>query len=498
MIIDYDICEMLDDKMMNYSAYVILHRALPAIEDGLKVSLRRILYTMHDAKMINLTKSANISGQVMKVHPHGDSYPTIVNMIQEDNHTNPFIIGKGAFAYHTSRDTQPASSRYTEAKIAPYSQEMMEGLKKNSVEMLPTFDGSGVEPSVLPVKHPNILTHSQSGIAVGLATNFPSFNLSEVCDYTTSYLKGLKPKDLIPDFATGGSIIFNKTQIKNINSTGRGRVDIRAKYMVDGEYILIKEIPYTTTREAIIEKIIDLAKSNRLKEVVDVKDTTDLKGMEIEIRVKKGTNADILMEKLYMQTPLQSSFSANMNCLVDNHPKVLGVTSVVEQWLKFRKQCLRRELEFDIDGIKVEINKQKGLQIILSDLDKAISLIRNSKSEKEVIEKLTSHFKLNQAQVEYISTIRLFNMNEEWLHNRTSKLKDTEHKLKSMQQDLNSDEYYNQTIISQLQEIKAKYGQPRRTEIIHESEIEEVAEVDLIEDYNCQIVLSKEGYMTKT
>ena len=210
MEINYDICNVLDDKMMDYSAYVILHRALPSIEDGFKVSLRRILYTMHRHNMTKLTKSASVSGKVMEIHPHSDCYPTIVNMVQKDNHVNPFIIGKGAFAYHTS--TQPASSRYSEVRIAPYSQEMMEGLKKNSVEMIPTFDGNSEEPLYLPTKHPNILTHSQQGMAVGMAANFPSFNLKEVCDCTIDYLNGITDKELVPDFATGGELIYNKSQ----------------------------------------------------------------------------------------------------------------------------------------------------------------------------------------------------------------------------------------------------------------------------------------------
>ena len=492
MEINYDICNVLDDKMMDYSAYVILHRALPSIEDGFKVSLRRILYTMHRHNMTKLTKSASVSGKVMEIHPHSDCYPTIVNMVQKDNHVNPFIVGKGAFAYHTSRDTQPASSRYSEIRIAPYSQEMMEGLKKNSVEMIPTFDGNSEEPLYLPTKHPNILTHSQQGMAVGMAANFPSFNLTEVCDCTIDYLNGITDKELVPDFATGGELIYNKSQIDKINNNGLGSIDIKARYEVSGDYILIKEIPYTTTREVIIEKIVELVKSNKLKEIVDVKDTTDLRGMEIEIRTKKNTDKELLMQKLYKLTPLQSSFSANMNCLVNNRPKVLGVKQIIQEWIKFRKQCLKRELQYDIQQLQSIQNELLGLQIILQDLDEAISLIRSSKTEKESFEKLREHFNLNDAQLEYINKIRMVNMNQEWLTSKINKLTEVNEQLKVNLDNLESDSYYTSTIISQLQDVKKKYGQPRRTTIIHEDSIKTVSNTDLIEEYNCTVVVTKQ------
>ena len=492
MEINYDICNVLDDKMMDYSAYVILHRALPSIEDGFKVSLRRILYTMHRHNMTKLTKSASVSGKVMEIHPHSDCYPTIVNMVQKDNHVNPFIVGKGAFAYHTSRDTQPASSRYSEIRIAPYSQEMMEGLKKNSVEMIPTFDGNSEEPLYLPTKHPNILTHSQQGMAVGMAANFPSFNLTEVCDCTIDYLNGITDKELVPDFATGGELIYNKSQIDKINNNGLGSIDIKARYEVSGDYILIKEIPYTTTREVIIEKIVELVKSNKLKEIVDVKDTTDLRGMEIEIKTKKNTDKELLMQKLYKLTPLQSSFSANMNCLVSNTPKVLGVKQIIQEWVKFRKQCLKRELQYDIQQLQSVQNELLGLQIILQDLDKTISLIRNSKSEKEAIDKLREFFNLNDKQLEYIVKIRMVNMNQEWLTYKINKLTEVNERLKVNLDNLESDSYYTSTIISQLQDVKKKYGQPRRTTIIHEDSIKTVSNTDLIEEYNCTVVVTKQ------
>lgn len=498
MEVNYDICEMLDDKMMEYSAYVILHRALPSLEDGFKVSLRRILYTMYKENMTKLTKSANVSGQVMKIHPHSDCYPTIVNMVQTDSHSNPFIIGKGAFAYHTSRDTQAASSRYSEIKIAPYSQEMMEGIKKNSVEMIPTFDGSSKEPLYLPVKHPNILTHSQTGMGVGMATNFPSFNLGEVCDYTISYLKDDSLTNLVPDFPTGGKIIFNQSQIEKINNTGYGSVDIQANYEVDGDTIIINEVPFTTTREVIIEKIIDMVKNGKLKEITNVIDTTDLSGMSIEIKVKKNVDADLLMQKLFKLTSLQSSFSANMNCLVNNRPQVLGVKSIIEEWVKFRKQCLERELLFDIDKIEEECNKLMGLETILSNLDEAIAIIRGSKSESEAMDKLQNHFKLNQQQVEYICTIKLINMNNEWLSKKISKLGEITDELRKMRDNLESDDYYTQTIISQLHDVKAKYGKKRKTTIIHEHEVETISDDILIENFNNQVVLTKEGYFKRT
>lgn len=498
MEINYDICQMLDDKMMDYSSYVILHRALPSIEDGFKVSLRRILYTMQKENMTKLTKSANVSGQVMKIHPHSDCYPTIVNMVQQDNHANPFILGKGAFAYHTSRDTQPASSRYSEIKIAPYSQEMMEGIKKDSVEMISTFDGSSVEPTYLPTKHPNILTHCQSGMAVGMATNIPSFNLSEVCDYTISLLNDDDTNGLIPDFPTGGKLIYNQSQIEKINSSGLGSVDIQSTYTADGDTIIINEIPFTTTREVIIEKIIDLVKSGKVKEITNVIDTTDLSGMSIEIKIKKNVDVDLLMQKLYKLTPLQSSFSANMNCLVNNKPQVLGVKSIIEEWIKFRKQCLKRELEFDIKQLKVEQVKLQGLSIILNDLDTAISLIRQSNTEKEAMSKLKSHFSLSDTMTDYISTIRMVNMNDEWLTSKISKLTEINKQLEVNQQNLPSDSYYTQRIISDLEYVKKTYGIARKTTIIHEDKVETISNTDLIENFNTQIVLTKDNYFKRT
>lgn len=498
MEINYDICNVLDDKMMEYSAYVILHRALPSLEDGFKVSLRRILYTMYKHNMTKLTKSATVSGKVMEIHPHSDCYPTIVNMVQEDNHANPFIQGKGAFAYHTSRDTQAASSRYSEIKIAPYSLDMMSGLKKNSVEMVPTFDGSNQEPVYLPVQHPNILTHSQQGMAVGMAANFPSFNLKEVCDYTIAYLNNEECNDLVPDFATGGEIIYDKQQIHKINTLGNGSVDVRAKYIIEDDYILIKEIPYTTTREVIIEKVIDLIKSNKIKEIVDIKDTTDLKGMEIEIKTKKNTDKDLLMQKLYKLTPLQSSFSANMNCLYNNQPHVLGVKDIVSKWITFRKDCLKRELQHEIEQLRITQNELLGLQCILKDLGHAIEIIRNSKSEKDAAASLEKTFGLNKQQLEYIMKIRMINMNQEWLTSKINKLEEINQTLDKHLSNIQSDSYYNATIISQLEEIKARYGKDRRTTIIHKEDVEQIKTDDLIEEFNCQLILTKEGYIKRT
>lgn len=497
MEINYDICNMLDNKMMEYSAYVILHRALPSLEDGFKISLRRILYTMYKENITKLTKSANVSGQVMKIHPHSDCYPTIVNMVQKDNHVNPFIIGKGAFAYHTSRDTQPASSRYSEVKIAPYSLEMLEGLKSNMVNMIPTFDSSGIEPEYLPTKHCNLLTHCQQGLAVGMASNFPSFNIIDVCDCTVKYLKQGVIDELVPDFPTGGKIIYNSTQIDKINNTGTGSVVVRAKYETNGEYILIKEIPYSTTREAIIDKIIELVKANKIKEIIDIKDTTDINGMEIEIKVKKNSDCDMVMNKLYQLTPLESTFSANMNCLVDNKPKVLGVKSIIQEWIKFRKQCLKRELEYDIKQLQIEKVKLDGLAIILNDLDKAISIIRSSKTEKLAIQELSSYFNLTQEQCDYICTIKMVNMNEEWLTNKINKLTDINQQLEVNQLDLQSEKYYDNRIISDLEYVKKTYGQPRKTTIIHEDEIEVTQDV-LITEENCAIMVTKEGYVKRT
>ena len=504
-----EVDEHMENTFMPYAMMTILDRALPDIRDGMKPVHRRTLYTMHKRGCTynkDMIKSATVVAETMNIHFHGDaSIYDAMALMTDRNETllHPYINADGGFGkvYNTDK---PAAYRYTYCKLNRFSEELFKGLDKDIVEYVE--EGGFKQPVILPVSFPNILIKPNNGISVGEACNFPSFNMNDVIDRTIDYLSGKNFKHISPDFSTGGELIYNKNEITKLCESGKASIQLRSKYRFNEKdnCIEVYEIPYNTTTTQIVGKITDILRLNRYKDIIDVRDETgfdeelETDVLKIAIDIKKKSDPDIIMAWLFKNTPLQSTFSANMNCLVNNRPMVLGVKSIIEEWTDFRKKCLQRELEFDINATKAEVNKQKGLQIILTDLDEAISLIRSSESDKEVIEKLTSYFKLNHAQVEYIATIKLFNINEGWLHRRISKLEELKRQLALMEKNLIDGKYYSSTIISQLQEIKAKYGQPRRTEIIYESEIVEITQEDMIEDYNCQIVLTKEGYLKKT
>lgn len=503
-MVKQDIKECLESNYMPYAVSVIVDRAIPSI-DGFKPSHTKLLYTMYKMGLLNKprTKSANIVGQTMKLNPHGDSsiYETMVRMTKNNEALSiPFVDSKGNFGKVYSRDMAYAASRYTEAKLSPVSNELFCGIEKNSVDMIDNYDGTTKEPSLLPVSFPTILSNVTTGIAVGLASNICSFNLSEICDYTINTINEMPVCNLIPDFSTGGEIIAESDVLESINKYGKGSIKLRSKYRYDKDNscIDIYEIPYTTTIETIIDKIEDLVKQNKIKEITDVRDESDLSGLKITIDIKKNVDSDLLMKKLFKMTPLQDTFSCNFNVLINGKPKLLGVKSIIDEWIKFRKQCLRRELEYDIKQTNEEVNKLLGLSIILNYLDKAISIIRSSKSEPEAMSKLQDYFSLNKAQVEYICTIKLINMNEDWLKKKIDKLESLNKSLDKMKTDINSNEYYKTTITSQLKHVKNTYGKPRHTTIVHEDEIDSVNQADLIENYNCNIVLSKQGYVKKT
>lgn len=494
-IIDREISEVLNEKEMEFSAYAILHRAIPNVYDGFKPSYRRILYTMRD--MTKLTKSANVSGEVMKIHPHSDCYPTIVNMVQKDTNLIPLIDGKGSFAQHTSRDLQPASSRYSEIKISEYALDMMKSLNKNIVDIIPTFDGEKTEPLVLPVRHPQILTLAQQGMAVGMASNIPSFNLQEVCEATIKYIESNEKTVLIPDFATKGSIVKDDNAFEDINRSGRGSFKIRGKCEVDGQYILIKEIPYTTTREVIIEKIEELSKNGKLKEIIDIKDTTGLNGMEIEIKVKKGVDMEVLIQKLYLLTPLESSFSANMNVLVDNHPMVLGVWDIIDKWICWRRECIKRVLQFDKNVLEEKLHILKGLEKCLLDIDKVIEIIRFSE-ENTINGKLMEYFKIDEIQAEEVASMTLKQINKEKIIKRINEIGKIEQTIDNYQKMMGSQEALNKCVIEGLKDVVAKFGKQRQTEIIEIVTQKVLPKEDLIEEYNCYVTLTREGYIKKT
>ncbi|UDY80731.1 DNA gyrase subunit A [Geobacillus phage GR1] len=489
---------IVQDNMMSYSAYVLLDRALPDLRDGLKPVHRRILYTMYMEKAFRFTKSANISGSVMRIHPHGDSYGTMVGMVQKDRHSHPWLIGKGNFGNYTSRDLAPAASRYSEVKLSDISIDMMKDFEKNIVDFVDNYDGTIKIPEVLPVKFPAILAYAQSGIGVGFSSSTPSFNLSEICDAVIKYLKTNKKTTLVPDFATGGYIVKEPEIFEQINNEGTGTVKIRGKAEIEGNEILITEIPYSTTREAIIEKIVELAKNGKLKEVTDVKDLTGLKGMLITITARRGTDMKLLLEKLYRFTPLQSTYSSNMNILVNDLPRVLGVWNIIDEWLKWRRSSLQRSLTYDIKKMSERLHILRGLEKVLLDIDKAIDIIR--KSKEDMIEKnLQNHFKIDEEQAKEVANMKLRNINKDYIIKKIKDIDELEKKIEDYKDLVGKEERLNGLIIEDLKETKEKYGRPRQTGIIELTNVKPIRLVQEVEvpDYPVKVHLTKEGYAYK-
>ena len=498
----YDIYEILNKNCMDYARYVLKYRCIPDLVDGLKPIHRRSIWSFYNNKLTHnkpRAKSVNACGGVLAYSPHGDAsvYGACVRLANDSVNIN-LIDGKGSFSSTTSRDVNAGASRYTEMRLSKICDELLNGIDKNNVDMVKTYDEARLEPVVLPAMFPLILCNPTIGIGVGISTNIASFNIKEVIDYTLDIINGITPKLLSPDFPTGGNYIYSDKELKSIDENGRGSLAVMASYKFEDNAIVFTQIPYTTTREQIVEKIISVVKEGKIKEIIDVNDYTGVKGLDITVDLKKGSNKDRVLSLLFKHTPLQDTFSCNFNVLDNGIPKLLGVKDIISKWLIFRKQCLKRELEYDITQLQQEQNKLLGLQSILNDLDKAISIIRSSKTESEAMTKLSQHFNLNQDQCEYISTIKMVNMNNEWLTKRINKLTEVNSQLKVNQSNLSSDTYYNQTIISQLEYIKKTYGQARKTSIIHEDAVEAIKQDDLVENYNCNIVLSQQGYIKKT
>lgn len=494
MYIDKEIEDIIESNMMGYSQYVIKNRALPDLYSGMKPIHLKILWSMYENKTFNFTKSANVSGKVMVYSPHGDCYETIVNMVQKDRHKYNLIEGQGNWGSHCSTDMQYAASRYTECKLSPLGIDCMEGISKNMVEMIDNYDNSHKMPKYLPTKFPLILCMASSGIAVGMANDSPSFNLEDVCNATISYLQGEQIPLLIPDFATGGYLVYDEKEIKSVNSEGKGRIKLRAKYKIEGNTIIINEIPYGITVESIIDKIINEHKKGKLKEITNVLNQTGIKGLSIEITCKKGTDLDKLMAKLYTITPLESYFNVNMNILLKGSPIVLGVHDTIKEWIKFRMICISNGIKFDISKMEKELHLLRGLKKILLDIDKAISIIRHSKDiEKELME----HFNIDNEQANYIINMKLRNINKNYIIKQISDIEGMESKLKSLKDIINDSSEINKIIIKDLKEVMKKFSKPRRSQIIHESKIPEVQEEDFIEDYNCKILYTKQNYIKK-
>ncbi len=505
--IEQPITKTLELNYMPYAMSVIISRAIPEI-DGFKPSHRKLLYTMYLMGLLkgNRTKSTNVVGQTMKLNPHGDMaiYETLVRLTRgNDALLTPFIDSKGNFGKQFSRDMAFAASRYTEVKLDKICEEIFKNIDKDTVDFIDNYDGSMKEPVLFPTTFPNILVTNNQGIAVSMASSICSFNLKEVCDVTIKFIKNenidIKKYLKAPDFSSGGELIYNEKEINNIYQTGRGSFKLRGKYRFDKKNSLIEiyEIPYTTTVEAIIDKIINLVKTNKIKEINDVRNETDKNGLKIAIDIKKSANAELLMHKLYSMTPLSDSFSCNFNVLIDGVPKTMGVKEILTEWLKFRIQCIKRQTAYDLEKKKAKHHLLSGLSKILLDIDKAISIIRDTEEDNMVIPNLIDGFNIDKEQAEYIAEIKLRNLNKEYLLNRVKEREQLEKDMKELKDIYDSEELIKNIICMELKEVSKKHGKPRKTEIIYHEEVKEIEEHELIEDYTAKFFLTKENYFKK-
>ncbi len=509
-IVDQPITETVEKNYMPYVMSVIISRAIPEI-DGFKPSHRKILYTMFKMGLMNgpITKSANIVGQTMHLNPHGDAsiYDTMVRLTRGYQALlHPFIESKGSFGKHYSTSMAYAASRYTEAKLAPFCSEIFRGIDKNAVDMVPNYDNTTTEPTLLPTSFPNILVSPNMGIAVGVASKICSFNLAEVCDGTIKVLKNPHTDvdeilDIIkaPDFSGGGYVIYDREEFTNIYKTGHGNFTLRAKYRYDpkANCIDILEIPYSTSIEKIMAKLMELVKANKLKEVSDFRDEIDLSGFKLTIDLKKGTDPDALMAKLYRYTPLQDTFACNFNVLIDNVPKLLGVVDIINEWIKFRMQCVRRELTFDLDRKNERLHLLLGLAKILLDIDKAVKIVRNTQNDKDVIPNLMQGFDVDEVQAEFIAEIKLRNFNKEYILDKIREIESIKDDIERLEALISSDSKLKGYISSQLKEIRDKYKKDRLTKIIYPQDLVEYNEESAVENYNVKLVFTKEGYFKK-
>jgi Type IIA topoisomerase (DNA gyrase/topo II, topoisomerase IV), A subunit len=507
IICQQNITDTLELNYMPYAMSVIVSRAIPEI-DGFKPAHRKLLYTMYKMGLINgaRTKSSNVVGQTMHLNPHGDAaiYETLVRLTEGNSALLlPFIDSKGNFGKQYSRDMAYAAPRYTEVKLSPICAEIFNDIDKNTVEFVDNYDSSTKEPMLLPTTFPNILVNPNQGIAVGMASSICSFNLKEICQATINYIKDnncdISTYLKAPDFSTGGELIYNKAELEQIYSTGRGSFKVRAKYIYDeiNSCIEVTEIPYTTTIEAIIDKIIILVKTGKIKDITDIRDETDLGGLKIAIDVKKNTKVNMLMHKLFKQTPLSDSFSCNFNLLIDGRPKTLGVKGILSAWVEFRMKSIRGQLGYDIDKKNHKLHLLEGLKKILVDIDKAIRIIRETEFETMVIPNLMQGFDIDEIQAEYIAEIRLRNINKEYILNRIKELDVLRGEIQSLSDTLKSEAKIKNLICSQLNAVAKKYGKDRQTNIIEQHEILEFSEDDIIEDYGIRLFLTEQNYFKK-
>ena len=504
------ITETIEKNFMPYAMSVIISRAIPEI-DGFKPSQRKLLYTMYKMGLLTgqRTKSANIVGQTMRLNPHGDAsiYETMVRLTRaNETLLYPFIDSKGSFGKQYSRDMAFSASRYTEGKLDKFAAELFSGIDKDAVDMIDNYDGTMKEPALLPTTFPNILVSPNTGIAVSMATNICSFNLGEVCDATIQLLRnpdtGLDAiLDVMPapDFPSGAFIIYNREKMREVYETGRGSVKMRAKCSFDRDNNLIEilEIPYSTQIELILGKLNELAKEGKLKEITDYRDEIGLSGFKLTVDLKRGTDYDKLLAKLYRLTPLESNFSCNFNVLINGTPMQIGVIPILKEWIKFRVECLRRELSFDLQKKKEKLHLLLGLGKILLDIDKAIKIVRETKLEKDVVPNLMEGFGIDELQAEYIAEIKLRNLNREYIINRIQEIEELQKTIAELEATISSERRIKSLIVTQLRDIKAKYGKPRKTQLVYEYDLPEEEEEEFDDSFSGKIFFTKEGYFKK-
>lgn len=506
-VLEQPISETLEQNYMPYAMSVIVSRAIPEI-DGFKPSHRKLLYTMYKMNLLtgSRTKSANIVGQTMRLNPHGDSaiYETMVRLSKGNEALlTPFVDSKGNFGKTYSRDMSYAASRYTEAKLAPICAELFRDIDKDTVDFCDNYDGSTTEPTLLPTTFPNVLVSANMGIAVGMASQICGFNLEEVCETTINYIRD-PDCDLMqtlpaPDFSTGGELVFNATEMAEIYRTGRGGFKLRAKwrYIKQENIIEVYEIPYTTTVEAIMDKVAELVKTGKVREINDMRDESDLGGLKLAIDIKRGVDPDKLMQKLMKMTPLRDTFSCNFNILIAGNPQVMGLREILSEWTAWRTDCVRRRVFFDLSKKRDKLHLLNGLKKILLDIDKAIAIIRGTELEAEVVPNLMIGFGIDQIQAEYVAEIKLRNINKEYILRRLDETDELEKAITDLEDILNNPRRIKKTIIDELQTVIKKHPSPRRTEIVYSDEIEDIDEEPKAEDYPVTLFLSREGYFKK-
>ena len=506
-VVEQFITETLETNYMPYAMSVILSRAIPEI-DGFKPSHRKLLYTMYKMGLLNgpTIKSANIVGRTMQLNPHGDApiYETMIRLSRGNEALlYPYVQSKGNFGKAYSRNMQYAASRYTEAKLEPIAAELFADIDKDTVDFVDNYDNTMKEPTLFPVTFPSVLVNANLGIAVGMASSICSFNLKEICEATENLIKNpdydVCDSVKAPDFIGGGQIVYNEAQMREIFRTGRGSFKVRAKYTYDkpNNCIDITEIPPMTTSEAIIDKIIEKVKGGTAREISDVRDETDKKGLKITIDLKRGTDPDKLMKKLFKSTPLEDSFACNFNVLIAGVPRVLGVRDLLLEWIAFRSECVRRRVYFDLSKAKERLHLLEGLQKILLDIDKAIRIIRSTEEESEVVPNLMIGFGIDKIQAEYVAEIKLRHLNREYILKRTKDIENLRADIEDMEDILSSKARIKKIIVSELQNVVKKYDKPRRSEILYAESLEDDEPVEEIPDYPVHLFFTKDGYFKK-